>query len=96
MYKVAVNFHFVCSCVAGLLAFMVIAKLIVARQVVFDELSSPTTASPAGLLCMTMDVVFAGRGALGMVIVSTAASVHFCLAIWFMYMALGECVHQVF
>lgn len=90
MYKVAVNFHFVCSCVAGLFAFGLVAKLIVARRVVFDDLSSPTTASPAGLLCMTMDVVFAGRGILGMVIVSAAASVHFCLAIWFMYMALGE------
>jgi hypothetical protein len=82
-------FHFSCSCFAGLLALSFVAKLILARQVVFDELSSPTTASPAGLLCMTLDVVFAGRGAVGMVVVCSASFVHLCLSIWFMYMALA-------
>lgn len=88
-YQIAEYFHFACSCVAGLLAFSFVAKLILAREVVFDELSSPTTASPAGLLCMTLDVVFAGRGKLGMLVVSTAACVHLCLAIWFIYTVSG-------
>jgi hypothetical protein len=88
-FKIAEYFHFVCSCFAGMLALSVVAKLIVARRVVFDELSSPTTASPAGLLCMTLNIVFAGRGMLGMVVVTTASCIHLCLAIWFIYIALA-------
>ena len=75
--------------VAGLLASTFIIKLILARRVVFDELSSPTTAAPAGLFCMVLDVVFAGRGFLGQIVVSMAGLIHLCLAIWFIYMALA-------
>lgn len=89
MYQLALGFHWTCSFIAGLLAFTFIAKLVIARKLVLDELSSPTTASPAGLICMTMDVVFAGRGLLGTVAVAMASFVHFCLAIWFIYMALA-------
>ena len=89
MYKLAYRFHMTCSFVAGLVASTFIAKLILARRVVFDELSSPTTATPAGLLCMTLDVVFAGRGMLGQIVVSLASFSHLCLAIWFIYMALA-------
>lgn len=89
MYKVAEYFHFSCSVFAGFLALSFIAKLIVARQVVLAELSSPTTASPAGLLCMTLDVVFAGRGWIGMVVVSSSSFLHLCLAIWFLYLAMA-------
>ena len=89
MYQVAVHFHFACSCFAGLLAFSFIAKIILAPRVVFDNLSSPTTASPAGLLCMTLNIVFAGRGVVGMFVVSAVSCIHLCLAIWFMYMALA-------
>ena len=65
MYKIAVNFHWGCSTIAGILAFLFICKLIIAPRVVFDELGSPTTAAPAGLFCMTLDIVFAGRGVVG-------------------------------
>ena len=65
MYKIAVNFHWGCSIVAGILASLFVCKLIIAPKVVFDELGSPTTAAPAGLLCMTLDIVFAGRGIIG-------------------------------
>jgi hypothetical protein len=65
MYKVAVNFHWGCSTIAGILASLFICKLIIAPRVVFDELGSPTTAAPAGLFCMTLDIVFAGRGMVG-------------------------------
>ena len=54
-----------------------------------DEMSSPTTASPAGLLCMTAVCVFTGRGLVGQILVSTAAFIHLGLAIWFIYMALA-------
>jgi len=89
MYKVAVTFHFACSALAGVLALSFVLKLLLATQVVLDEMSSPTTASPAGLICMTIACVFAGRGILGQILVSLASCVHLCLVIWFIYMALA-------
>jgi hypothetical protein len=89
MYQLALHFHWSCSIVAGLFASAFLCKLILARRVVLDELSSPTTATPAGLICMTLDIVFAGRGIIGQAVVSISAFVHLCLAIWFIYMALA-------
>jgi len=89
MYKIALRFHWACSTIAGLLALTFLTKLCVAWPIAYDELSSPTTATPAGLICMTMDVVFAGRGFPGMCIVLASSCVHLCLAIWFIYMALA-------
>lgn len=89
MYKVAVHFHFGCSILAGILAVVFFAKVFLATRVVLDEMSSPTTSSPAGLICMTIVCVFAGHGLVGQVIVSIAAALHLCLAIWFIYMALA-------
>jgi hypothetical protein len=89
MYKVAVNFHFACSAFAGVLTMLFGLKIVLATRVVLDELSSPTTASPAGLLCMTMVCVFAGRGWIGQVLVAVASAMHLCLAVWFIYCALA-------
>lgn len=89
LYKVAVDFHFACSIIAGILAVVFFAKVFLATRVVLDEMSSPTTASPAGLICMTIVCVFAGRGLVGQILVSAAAALHLCLAIWFIYMALA-------
>ena len=88
-YKVAVYFHYACSFVAGCMAMLFFAKIILARRVVIDELSSPTTAAPAGLMCMTMVCVFAGRGIVGQALVTLAASMHLMLAMWYIYMALA-------
>jgi len=88
-YKVAICFHYTCTVVSGLLAMLLVAKILLATRVVMDEMSSPTTSSPAGLLCMTAVCVFAGRGMVGQIIVSTAAFIHLGLAIWFIYMALA-------
>jgi len=88
-YKIAVNFHYVCSTLSGILAISFFAKILLARRVVIDEMSSPTTSSPAGLICMTMVCVFAGRGWVGQVLVSLAATMHLCLVIWYIYMALA-------
>jgi hypothetical protein len=68
---------------------LLVAKILLATRVVMDEMSSPTTSSPAGLLCMTAVCVFAGRGMVGQIIVTAAAFIHLCLAIWFIYMALA-------
>ena len=88
-YRIAIGFHYTCNVISGLLATLLVAKIILATRVVIDEMSSPTTSSPAGLLCMTSVCVFAGRGVVGQVIVSTAACIHLILAIWFIYMALA-------
>ena len=89
MYKIAEYFHFSCSCFAGMLAFCFFAKLLLARRVVLDELSSPTTTSPVGLICMTLDVVFAGRGSFGEMVVCASSLAHLCLAVWFLYLAMA-------
>lgn len=89
MYKVAVLFHFMCSAIAGVMAMTFVLKCVLATRVVLDEMSSPTTSSPAGLICMTIVCVFAGQGWIGQVLVSSAAAVHLCLAIWFIYVALA-------
>jgi hypothetical protein len=86
MYKVALNFHYGCNITAGFLASLFIAKVILATRVVVDEMASPITASPAGLICMTTVCVFAGHGLIGQVMVSLAASVHLGLVIWYIYM----------
>mmetsp|Transcript_48736 Transcript_48736/g.117904 ORF Transcript_48736/g.117904 Transcript_48736/m.117904 type:complete len:1355 (-) Transcript_48736:1567-5631(-) len=88
-YKIALSFHYGCKLIAGFLAMLAVAKVLLATRVVMDEMSSPTTSSPAGLLCMTTCVVFAGRGVVGQVLVSAAACGHLCLVMWFIYMALA-------
>jgi len=89
MYKVAIKFHFACSAIAAILLLCLILKMLLATQVVLDEMSSPTTASPAGLLCMTTVCVAAGRGFLGQILVSLSSIIHLGLVDWFMYMSLA-------
>ncbi len=89
MYRLALGFHFGCNILAGILSMLFVLKVLFVTRVVVDELSSPTTASPAGLLCMTTVCVFAGRGMIGQFMVTTAASIHMCLVFWFVYMALA-------
>eukprot|EP00557_Chaetoceros_sp_GSL56_P012176 CAMPEP_0176484188 /NCGR_PEP_ID=MMETSP0200_2-20121128/4321_1 /TAXON_ID=947934 /ORGANISM="Chaetoceros sp., Strain GSL56" /LENGTH=1370 /DNA_ID=CAMNT_0017880645 /DNA_START=72 /DNA_END=4187 /DNA_ORIENTATION=- len=87
-YKIAYAFHQACSALAGAIAFLFILKICIARRkVVIDEMNSPTTSSPAGLICMTIVCVAAGKGMLGKVLVTSAAGLHFCVAVWFILMA---------
>ncbi len=86
-YKIAYGFHNACTGFAFVIAMLFLLKIIIARKVVIDEMNSPTTSSPAGLVCMTLVCVCAGRGPLGQVMVSLAAATHFVLAVWFIYMA---------
>jgi hypothetical protein len=88
-YQWALRFHEICSWIGGSIAILFLVKLVLAKHVVLDELSSPTTAAPAGLICMTINVAAAGKGILGQILVSIASFVHLCLAAWFVYMALA-------
>jgi len=87
IYQVILQFHNACSIFAAIIAFLFVAKVFIAKMVVIDEMNSPTTASPAGLLCMTLVSVFAGKGLYGQVIVTVAAALHFCITVWFIHMA---------
>lgn len=89
MYKVALEFHFACSTLAAIVAFTFLGKIIVASAVVIDEFRNPTNAAPAGLICQTLVIVFAGHDVFGMWIVVIVAFVHFCLLLWFLYLALA-------
>ena len=58
-----------------------------------DEMSSPTTASPMGLVFMTMALGFVGKGpgmmSLGAILVFVASFLHLVLVVWFIYMSLA-------
>jgi hypothetical protein len=86
-YKMALAFHQICSAFAGVISLLFVMKICIARKVVVDEMNSPTTSSPAGLICMTIVCVAAGRGIVGQMVVTVAAAVHFCVAVWFIVMA---------
>eukprot|EP00554_Chaetoceros_debilis_P011471 CAMPEP_0194106304 /NCGR_PEP_ID=MMETSP0150-20130528/6354_1 /TAXON_ID=122233 /ORGANISM="Chaetoceros debilis, Strain MM31A-1" /LENGTH=1671 /DNA_ID=CAMNT_0038794413 /DNA_START=184 /DNA_END=5196 /DNA_ORIENTATION=+ len=86
-YRIAYGFHNTCTAIALVISLLFLLKIVIARNVVIDEMNSPTTSSPAGLICMTLVCVCAGRGMAGQIMVSIAAAAHFCLALWFIYMA---------
>jgi hypothetical protein len=88
LYKLAVDFHFLCSFFAGFCCVLFFLKVIIAWQVVADELSNPTTSTPMGVVCIATICVFAGQGTIGGAIVVVTSIVHFFLAFWFLYMAI--------
>lgn len=87
-YRAALLFHNVCTTVAGTLSILFLFKVIIAWKVVADDLSNPATATPFGVICITLVCVFAGRGAIGEWIVLMTSLFHFCFAFWFLWMAL--------
>lgn len=74
-----------------------LVKAILCWRSFIDEMSSPTTSSPAGLIFMTMAMAFIGKGEIGEMLVILASLLHLVLVIWFIYMSLayqtmpGEC-----
>lgn len=90
VYKMALYFHYACSIIGGTLAMSFLLKGILAWQVVVDELSNPTTATPVGVVCITLVCVFAGRGLVGEWIVIFVSGFHCLFAFWFLYMAIGK------
>eukprot|EP00979_Chaetoceros_neogracilis_P015467 scaffold5957_cov133-Chaetoceros_neogracile.AAC.1 len=87
-YQVALGFHQACSAFAGVIALLFVVKICIARKVCVDEMNSPITSSPAGLICMTIVCVAARMDSMiGQILVTVAAAVHFCVAVWFIIMA---------
>ena len=51
-------------------------------RVFIDEMSSPTTVSPSGLIFMTMALSFVGKVDVGAVIVILASILYLVLVVW--------------
>ena len=64
-YILGLNWHYFCSIVSLTFCSMIMLKVIIAWDVVKDELSNPTTSTPCGVFCIAMVCVFAGRGPIG-------------------------------
>lgn len=88
-YVIATRFHTACCYIAGTSVMLFFAKAILCWRVFIDEMSSPTTASPMGLIFMTMALSFVGRGDVGEALVFAASLLHLVLAVWFIYMSLA-------
>mmetsp|Transcript_17055 Transcript_17055/g.36787 ORF Transcript_17055/g.36787 Transcript_17055/m.36787 type:complete len:412 (-) Transcript_17055:1120-2355(-) len=91
-YRLATQFHTVCSYIAGTSVLLFFAKATLCWRVFMDEMSSPTTASPMGLVFMTMALSFVGKGGdvgFGAVLVFIASFLHLVLVVWFIYMSLA-------
>lgn len=89
-YRAALHFHSACSWVAGTSVLLYFAKAICCWRVFIDEMSSPTTASPSGLIFITMSMSFVGKfGTFGALLVFLASTLHLILVVWFIYMSLA-------
>jgi hypothetical protein len=88
-YIAAITFHYFCHCVALTCCLLFFAKCILAWKVVADELSNPATATPIGVVCITLICVAAGRfGAIGEWTVLITSAFHVLISFWFIYMAV--------
>jgi hypothetical protein len=68
---------------------MFLAKAMLNWKSFIDEVSSPTTSSPAGLMFMTVALAFIGKGDVGEMLVIMASLLHLVLVVWFIYMSLA-------
>jgi hypothetical protein len=87
-YHVALHFHYLCHTFAAVLLLGFVLKAILAWEIVWDELSNPTTSTPCGLVLITTCVIGAGRGIVGEMIVLGASCMHVLLFFWFVSMAI--------
>ena len=79
-----------CSYVGGISVLLFFFKAILCWRVFMDEMSSPNTASPSGLIFMTLALSFVGQfGSLGGGVVFVASLLHLVLVVWFIYMSLA-------
>ncbi len=83
-YRIALNFHYLCSSISFVFASCLVRKVLIAFPVVRDELANPTTAAPLGLLCMALDKSFAGDfGFFGEAITFLSSAAQTVVAIWY-------------
>ena len=90
-WYVATNrLQLVCSYIAGVSVLLFFIKVAWCPRVFMDEMSSPTTASPNGLIFMTIALSFVGKGETwGGMVVAMASILHLVLLVWFIYMSMA-------
>lgn len=89
VYQMVTHFHSACSYIGGVSVVVFLAKALLNWKSFIDEMSSPTTSSPAGLIFMTMAMAFIGKGDIGEMLVILASLLHLILVSWFIYMSLA-------
>jgi hypothetical protein len=90
LYLAAISFHYLCHGVGAFCCLLFLLKTVLAWQVVVDELKNPATATPMGVVCITLVCVFAGRGVIGECITIATSIFHCALAFWFLYTAIFQ------
>lgn len=89
IYLAVVSFHYFCHLIALTCSLLFVGKCILAWKVVIDELQNPATASPIGVVCITLICVAAGRlGVIGEWTVLIVSVFHVLISFWFIYMAV--------
>lgn len=89
VYLTVTHFHTTCSYIGGIVAMLFLAKALLSWRSFIDEMSSPTTSSPMGLVFMTIALAFVGKGRVGEVLVILASLLHLVMVVWFIYMSLA-------
>ena len=89
VFRLVTHFHNICSYIGGTSAMLFLAKAMLNWRSFIDEMSSPTTSSPAGLIFMTIALAFIGKGDIGEMLVILASLLHLVLVVWFIYMSLA-------
>ena len=82
LYQIALTFHYICQIICLIFGVLFLMKLILARQVIADEISNPITMSPLGLYCIAMAVIAVGKGLIGYLTVVFFSILHFFIFCW--------------
>ena len=88
IYKSFLFFHFGCHILAAVLAFFFLMKVCLAWRTVEDDLTNPVTATPVGVICITLEILCAAAGEIGGVAVIAVSIFHGLFSFWFLYVAV--------
>jgi hypothetical protein len=87
-YLALLYFHFGCHIFAAIIASFFLLKVCLAWRVVSDDLTNPVTATPVGVMCITLEIVFAAGGTAGALGVLVVSVFHGLFAFWYLYVAV--------
>lgn len=87
-YRALLYFHFGCHIFAAIIASFFLLKVCLAWRLVSDDLTNPVTATPVGVICITLEIVFAAGGTVGALGVLVVSVFHGLFAFWYLYVAV--------
>lgn len=88
IYRAFLNFHFGCHILAAILASFFLMKICLAWRAVVDDLTNPVTATPVGVICITLEILFAAAGEIGEIAVLAVTIFHALFSLWYLYVAV--------